>query len=50
MIVKSSVDNEHIESLCQDVHCGVVSPYKEMFTRLEREGVYGKLEQPSNIR
>lgn len=42
LIVGSSVHNERIERLWIDVHQAVLSPYKEVFLRLEREGVLDK--------
>ena len=39
VIVGSSVHNERIERLWQDVHRAVVSPFKELFMRLEREDI-----------
>ena len=39
VIVGSSVHNERIERLWRDVHRAVLSPFKEIFIRLEEEGV-----------
>ena len=40
VIVGSSVHNERIERLWRDVHRAVVSPFKELFMRLEREKTF----------
>ena len=42
VIVGSSVHNERIERLWRDVHQAVLSPYKEVFLCLEREGALDK--------
>ena len=39
---RSSVHNERIERLWSDVHQSVLAPFKEVFMRLEREGILDK--------
>lgn len=39
VIAGSSVDNERIERLWRDVHRAVLTPFKELFMRLERGGI-----------
>ena len=39
VIAGSSVHNKRIERLWQDVHRVVLTPFKELFMRLEREGI-----------
>ena len=39
VIAGSSVHNKQIERLWRDVHHVVLTPFKELFMRLEREGI-----------